>query len=344
VGSRAISDRRRYVVHGLGVEIDLDWAALAESADRLLRHFATDYFPPGFNAVFGQIRPYEQSEVLRSLSPTASRLDSASGLLEIYHENERFWLVDERWGLTEINLLKGQWRSWVLPHASMDPVQCVEHAILWPMAQVLRPKGLHLLPAVSIARSGWAALILTPFNIEPELRALIDAGFQVIGQRWTAMREEEGRISLLHLPGLVQPMTSPRLKHRHGAGEIGQWVDLVEEHPDSFRHHAFCDAVLLVEAGRRSESRLVPLSEPRARLCLRRDWPIAELHPSRKPGMLPAHLARQCRCAQMQLSREPGEIVSLIEEFRLLRPTVSVNPRLNTIFSAASAPRELNAL
>jgi hypothetical protein len=221
VGSRAISDRRRYVVHGLGVEIDLDWAALAESADRLLRHFATDYFPPGFNAVFGQIRPYEQSEVLRSLSPTASRLDSASGLLEIYHENERFWLVDERWGLTEINLLKGQWRSWVLPHASMDPVQCVEHAILWPMAQVLRPKGLHLLPAVSIARSGWAALILTPFNIEPELRALIDAGFQVIGQRWTAMREEEGRISLLHLPGLVQPMTSPRLKHRHGAGEIG---------------------------------------------------------------------------------------------------------------------------
>src|SRR5581483_10770081 len=108
-----------------------------------------------------------------------------------------------RWGLSELNLLKGQFRSWVLPHPSIEPYRVFEMAVLWPLAQLLRAKGLHLLPGISVARSGWGMLLISPFSIELELSALVRAGFKVIGQHWTILREEDNRVAMLHLPGQI---------------------------------------------------------------------------------------------------------------------------------------------
>src|SRR5262249_54224378 len=160
--------------------------------------------------------------------------------MELYEEGERFWLIDDRWGLTEMNLLKGQFHSWILPHPSIEPGAVVQDAVIWPLAQLLRVKGLSLAPAMSIVRDGWGMLILSHFNIEPELSLLVRNGYKVIGQQWTALREEDGRVAMLQMPGEVQRLPAPQLR----AGSIEQtsaWIDLTAETPGCAQNHAFCD-------------------------------------------------------------------------------------------------------
>ena len=75
-----------------------------------------------------------------------------------YSLAEKHWIVDDRWGVCEIDLLKHRWRSWVLPNPSLDPVHLAEAAVLWPMAQLLRSRGVEIVPAISVERAGWGAL------------------------------------------------------------------------------------------------------------------------------------------------------------------------------------------
>jgi hypothetical protein len=227
----------------------------------------------------------------------------------MFEDGERFWLVDDRWGMAEINFLKGQWRSWVLPRPQFDPVRCAEMAVLWPLAQLLRPRGVHLLPAAAAVRNGWAFLIICPFGVQPELTALIGSGYKLLGQRWTAVREEDGRLALLHMPGLIE----------HTAKHTTQrpaWVDLNERSLGAWQNHAFCDAVLIADAGRRPHASLKELDPPSAAARLRSAWPIIELHPNRRHSSLPAKLAQGCRCAELQLSRSPTELLPLLDSFR----------------------------
>jgi hypothetical protein len=280
----------RFAVHGPAVEVECFVPWLGPQVRRLLGPFAVADWPQGFVRVHGVVRPYEESDVMRHLSPAARPLPPTHDLLELYEDGERFWVVDERWGMGEINFLKGQWRSWLLPRPQSAPAECAEMAVLWPLAQLLRPRGLCLLPAASVERDGWAALLVCPFGVEPELAALQRDGYSVIGRRWTALREEDGRVALLHLPD--------------GAGG------------GRSRNHAFCDAVLVAEPGRRAHATLRELDASSAAAVLRRAWPIAELHPSRRHSALPAKLAHLCRCAGVQLSRDPGEFVRLLDALR----------------------------
>jgi hypothetical protein len=216
--------------------------------------------------------------------------------------------------MVEVNFLRGSWRSWVLPRPQLDPVRVAEMAVLWPAAQLLRPRGLYLLPAASAVRNGWAFLLLCPFGLEPELTALARSGYKIIGQRWTAVREEEGRLALLHLPGVVERGLAPRLG---GATSVGApWVDLNGQFLGSTQNHAFCDAVLVADAGRRAHTALTELGPADALHLLRQAWPIVELHPHRRHSPLPLKLSQQCRCAELQLSRGPTELLHLLDSFR----------------------------
>ena len=166
-----------------------------------------------------------------------------------------------------------------------------ESAVVWPIAQLLRTKGLHLLPAVSVARDGWAALIVAPFGIEPELGVLVDAGYAVVGQRWTAVREEDDRVALLHLPGWVERAVAPRLRYlgvdavQDGDGGDAR-VDLTAGNPLAQQNHAFCSVVLIAEPGRRPAAHLRDLPTAAAANMLRRSWPLVDLQPDRKAVQL----------------------------------------------------------
>jgi len=318
---------RRFALHGLAVEVECDVPAVDAEIARILGPFAVSDWPEGFTATSGVVRAYDTAQVTRHVSPTAWPLPPhrSLDLAELYEEEERFWLVDERWGMVEINFLKGSWRSWVLPRPQLDPVRVAEMAVLWPAAQLLRPRGLYLLPAAAAVRNGWAFLLLCPFGLEPELTALVRSGHKLIGQRWTAVREEEGRLALLHLPGRTERPTMPRPKTRFapraipgiaGDADDEAWVDLNGQFPGSTQNHAFCDAVLVAGPGRRARAALNELAPADALSLLRQAWPIAELHPHRRYGPLPARLSQQCRCAQVELSRSPVELLSLLDGFR----------------------------
>jgi hypothetical protein len=322
------SEVQRFAIHGLALELRCDLPGVLSEIHTLFHPFEVASWPDGFVPVVGTVEPFDAACVQRHVSPSARRFESIHQAVELYQDGDRFWLIDERWGMSEINLLKGQWRSWLLPHPTADATVCAETAVVWPLAQLLRAKGLHLLPAVSVARDGWGALILSSFGIEPELSALARNGYQIIGQRWTAVREEDGRVAMLHIPGWVERQTAPRLRYQGIEPAIGR-LDLNTEFSTSFQHHAFCDVALITEPGRRPQAHLRELGHSAAINVLKRAWPLVDLRPQHRAGQLPPRLAQSCLCAELQLSRDPQDLLRLLEGIRPPRPSspmVSLHP------------------
>jgi hypothetical protein len=332
---------QRYSIHGISASVRSHVPMLAPAIGRALGEFVVDAFPDGFHPTDGTLRLYDKAEVVRHLSPTAVAISDPREGLEVYQQDERFWLIDDRWGLVEINLLKGHWRSWVLPEPMVESDRVVEMAVLWPIAQLLRAKGLHVLPAAAVSRGNLGMLLVSPFSIEPELTALIRAGFRVIGQRWCALRDNEGRIEALHMPGRVERSPTPRLRSKATeeiaapAGLVGinsalpvrppattdrmggpRWIDLESEYCGSRAEHADIDTVILIDPGRRPTPNLRIIPPSSALPSLRRAWPIAELHPHRLAGQLPAKLSRRCRTYTARLSHRPQDLLDLLEANR----------------------------
>jgi hypothetical protein len=302
---------QRFALHetAIGVSSAIKW--LQPQIEHLLGDFRVQSWPQRVVPVTGTIWPYEQSHVLKHLSQNARRVATNSDLLELYEDEERFWLVDDRWGITEMNLLKGQWKSWILPSPAIDPFRVGQMAILWPMAQLLRARGLYLVPAASVAFGDRAYMILSPFGIEPELTTLIRGGYRVIGQSWTAIREEEGRFAMMNLPGQVERPIPPGMRLSCG-DPAPTWIDLNREYLGTEKQHGWCDAVLVVDPGRRPQAKVRPLDRAAAAQVLRAAWPIFELHPSRRHGQLPSRLAQKLPCYQLHLSREPRDLLKIL--------------------------------
>jgi hypothetical protein len=183
------------------------------------------------------------------------------------------------------------------------------------MAQLLRMKGLHLLPAASVVRNGFGILLLSPVDVTPELTSLVRAGCRVVGQRWTALREQDGRVEMLHLPGVVDRACSPHVRLMGGASATpatsSAWMDLSRAHLNCEQRRATCDGVFVVARGRRPAVHLRPLNGD-AQGAIRAAWPISELHPLRRHGQLPAKLATKSACYDVALSRDPDDIVGLL--------------------------------
>jgi hypothetical protein len=315
----------RFSVHGLAVEVMSGVPALGAEIQRALGCFEVPEWPAGFVPVQGAVLPYDERDVLRHVSPRAVRFSALDDPLELYAEEERFWVVDERWGMAEINLLKGQWRSWVLPGALVDPAGAAERAVLWPMAQLLRAKGLYMLPAISAVRDGWGVLILSGLGLRAELSTMMRAGYRLVGERWTALREEDGRVAMLHMPagtsregsaldvGCSMLSVERSLEVSSGTSNVQRDRYLM---PEPYVNHAFCDAVVLVSAVRRTRPRLVELPRAEATSVLRRAWPMPELHPQRRHSPMARLLARRCVVAEARLTQQRHDILWLLESLQ----------------------------
>lgn len=311
---RSAMTRRKLAVHGPVVDLECAVPELEVAVESMLGCFAVPGWPDGFVPINGSIQPYDQAQVTRHLSATARHLMRVDDLLDIYEEGERYWLADDRWGMCELNLLRGSWRSWILPAPRLDAVAIIEQAALFPLAQLIRSRGVYLLPSVSVVRDGFASLILSPFSVEPELMTLATAGYRLIGQRWTAIREEDGRLALLHMPGRVERSITPRLRSSSLAGDETEIA--IPQLQVASQNHAFCDAVLVAEPGRRPKAHVHEASQSEAIHLMRDAWPIIELHPTRRQSPLPGRLAQCCQIAQLQLSRNPKDLLSLLNSLR----------------------------
>lgn len=320
----------RLCLHGYAVQVLSDVPTLNWPIHHALGEFATPDWPDGFQPTSGHVAPYEQDVVMRHLSPHATPV-ATDDLTEIYEHGGRFWVVDDRWGLAEINLLKGAWQSWILPRPALPAWQVAEAAVVWPMAQLLRQKGLMIIPAVSLTLDGFGVLLLSPFGVEPELTALTAAGWRVVGQRWTALREEEGRVSMMRMPGRVERMAGPRYRATNGeaaSAHTPAWVDLTQERPGCSANHAFCDAVVVVDPARRGSATARAARGNGVVAALRKAWPIIDLHAGGGGAAthLPSVLAAGCAVVEAQLSRRPGDFVAILEKLRLSHPAAPPAP------------------
>jgi len=322
------SRSHRFAVHGHAVNLRCDVGPLDVQIDQLLGVFAENDLPEGFNPITGWVQRFDSTSVQRLISPSAEPFGGGKDLVELYRDGERFWLLDERWGIAELNLIKGQFRSWVFPRPTTDALRVAEMAIMWPLAQLLRFKGLHLLPAVSVARDGWGALIISPFNIEPELTAMLRSGYRIVGQRWTALREEDGKMAMLHMPGCVERGVAPTLRLA-GVNPMNTRVDLTSEFLGSQQNHAFCNAVFVTDPGRRPSADVRMLGHSAAVNVLRKVWPLVDLRPERRGWSVAARMTNYCRCGELQLSREPYDLLKQLDDFRM--------------FSSMSTPRRITA-
>lgn len=304
-------------VHGHAVRIHCDAPELNWPIHHCLGEFHTPDWPDGFSPIPGTLAPYDESVVMRHLSPDAVAIATGDELTEIYEHNERFWLVDDRWGLCELNLLKGEWNSWILRNPRVNNLEVVDAAVLWPMAQLLGLRGLSLVPGVSICRDGFGVLILSPVGLSGELADLIDAGWQVVGQRWTALQEDSGRVAMRSMPGAVERVNGRQLASAPGA--LRDWVDLLAENPAARANHSFVDAVVLIDAARRATASMKPIKGSMAIPAVKRAWPIFEVRPQSSGQQITTRLAAECTVFEGRLSRRSSDFVEAINSIASTR-------------------------
>lgn len=321
---------RRFAIHGVALDLSLDVAGFDSVIEHLLGDFAIGHPPIGVSPLRGALRPFAEAEVLKRISPRARLIGNTLAgqhrsfdSIEMFEDGDRYWIVDERWGIAEIDLLKGQWTSWIMPAATLEPRRCIEAAIQWPLAQLVQRRGIHLLPAVSVARGSIGTMCIAPFNLGPELNACIRAGYKLVGQRWTVLREQsqtatsasqrfDPSFELRQMPGWVDvperiswPLGSPRRGQEHV-------LDLAAENCGASRARADCNAILVIQPARRAASCVerVPSGRNAAQL-LRAVWPIIEAHPKQAKIVI-TRLATSCPVFQVTLSRDPQDLPRLL--------------------------------
>jgi hypothetical protein len=317
----------RFVVHGLAAAVRCAVPELSARIERDLESLAVASWPAGTTPVCGTIAPYCIDEVQRQLPAQATLVGRTEHNAEIYRADERFWIIDDQRGIAEINPLRGTWRSWILADQGWFPATQsapLEFALIWPAAQLLRNRELFILPAVSLAREGWGMLVICPFGLSSDIQPMVAAGFRLIGPRWTAMREEDDRLSLLYLPGTVQQTCSAAKRllatRIQSIGNKPRQIpldDIAATGMAAAQHQNFCDAVLVVEPTRRPVPQLRAVPTAHAPAALRRAWPMTELHPHRRQGRLPALLARHCQIFEAQLTPDPKHLLRFANAMRL---------------------------
>jgi hypothetical protein len=328
----------RCAVPELSARIEQDLEPLAAAA-----------WPAGTSPVCGTIAPYCVDEVQRHLPGQAALVGQTEHGAEIYRADERFWIIDDDRGIVEINSIRNTWRSWVVGEHGWSPASQsapLEYAVIWPAAQLLRNRELFIVPALSLSREGWGMLVLCPFGLDNDVQPLLNAGFRLVGPRWTALREEDGQLSLLHLPGTVRQTCSNARRSLptriQSIGTKPQRIPLDDAGLTTTaiaQHQSFCDAVLIVEPTRRPVPQLRGVPAAHAPAAMRRAWPMTELHPHRRQGRLPALLARHCQVFEAQLTPDPKHLLRFANAMRLgLAEGLAVKSRSAGNGATAHAP------
>ncbi len=277
------------LLHGQPIQLTIFPTAFDQTVTNLTLPFVSDDAIHRGGVLHGTVGPFKYDDIARRVSPVARLVAQLDEMTHLYALDERYWLVDERWGMCEINLLKRCWQSWVVPRPSIDPTAGAQAAIWWPLAALLRGRRVELIPALSVERDGWGALIFAPYSMDGELPALLNAGFKIIGRRWSVLCGTTGAIKLGHFPAADSSRAQP-------------W--------EAVRKTA-CRAIFIIEPGRWPRAKIrAPLD---AGAALRRVWPMIDLSSGRRRVVETTnHLARQCRCLSIQLSSYKSDLALVV--------------------------------
>ena len=265
-------------LHGHGVRLRIDHPVVARPAARVLATLAEEALP--FEPIEGEVADFVHKRVMRHVADDAVRVHPGEPghhpLYELFRSpaGDRWWQVDERWGLSEIDLVRGRWRSFVLPAPRIDAMRLFEATVWWPMAHLLAGRGLHLVPASSLAGpDGGGTLILSPGNDDREAAA---AGppVRVVGARWTAIRQDLRGLDLLAMPGSPLGSLDKRPLRLH--------TDVAYFSPrcQATCRRARCRQILIATPDRGDSISSTPILGTGRLAALRRAWPMPTLSPA----------------------------------------------------------------
>src|SRR5204863_3037627 len=121
-------------------------------------------------------------------------------------------------------------------------------------------------------------------SLEEELKSLIRAGYKIVGPRWTALREEDGRVALLRIPGSIQRDDALPSIATSGPG----WTDITARQPWAECRHAFASAVVAIAPARGAKVIGRQVEAEHATALIRHAWPMPDVTacatPSRRRG------------------------------------------------------------
>ena len=299
-----------FSLHGHGVRLVVDHPVVARPACRILAKLVEDVLP--FDPIDGEIVDFVHKDVMRHVDDDAIAVRPGDPehhpLFELFRSpaGDRWWHVDERWGLSEIDLVRGRWRSFVLPAPGIDAVRLFEATVWWPMAQILRGRGLHLVPAASMCDdAGNGTLLLSGSDPAPEVAAAGRNGWRIVGQRWTALREWNDGVEMLAVPGLTATSIGGRPLTLQSSGH---WYDASVG--AAGRRQATCKTVLLAEPARRPRSWACDMDATEARLSLRQNWPMPPI--GSMFNRMPTRLAASADVYRVRLDRSGDGILDLL--------------------------------
>ena len=294
-----------FQLHGHAVSLLVEPPAARSAALAVLDPLLVPALPAGTNVeVEGLVLPYDEREVLRRVSadarPVIEGEPQYDPAVELYRSPDaaRWWLVDGRWGLCEIDLLARSFRSFVLPEPAVDAVRLFEQCVYWPLAQLLRGGGLHLIPGLGLARNGRGALILCRGDLDREARAAKRRGVDVLGQRWVALRETPDGTGavLLPVPGRC-------------LNDAGRYGDASSR---TTSPGAGLDLVLVADPMRRGTAGESPLTTAEALRRVKDAWPLPPLHNAGPAATFPARLARNRPVHRCHLDRAGTGLLDLV--------------------------------
>jgi hypothetical protein len=299
-------------LHGHLVGLRVEHPLLRPTAAAILKRLA-EPDPPFKPAVSGQILPYDLDSVSRHLSNGATPvLPGEAGyhpLSELYAtpERDRWWLVDERWGLCEVDLVRGTWRAFVVPEPSLTIGRLFESTMWWPAAQLLRHHGLHLLPATALERTDGrrrgGVLVLANADLSRERAAWTQRGATVLGRYWSALRiEGDGRATLLPMPAMIDEQPTAPLRATVSKHNV----------PIVSRPTRPCplNDVLIAQTPRVHRPSISPLATRDAERLLGGIWPIA--HCGKTKNTMPEFLSRSITTYKLRLDRRGTGLSDLL--------------------------------
>ncbi len=294
-----------FCLHGQGVRLRVEHPLVAGPAADLLSQLAEDELP--FEPIDGAVCTYNGDDVLRRVDAEAVRVCPGDVAFHPLYElfrcpgGDRYWHVDERWGLTEVDLVRGRWRSHVLPEPRLDATRLFEATVWWPLSHLLAGHGLHLVPATSLAGSdGLGTLLLSPGGDDREAAA-VGPPIRLIGPRWTALREESRGIDLLTMPGTALGRSSRRPLRQHtdmvyfGSGDRLTC------------RRASCQNVYLAESQRDDVVTSTPILGRGTIAAVKRAWPLPTIHPASQRFI--QRLATTASVRRVRLARDGRRLI-----------------------------------
>jgi hypothetical protein len=334
VRSTALPFRGAYSIHGVPLLVDSDSESVLRAVENRLRGFLYDGpIPP--NPLTFQYRAGRSpgdvprtTELLFSSSwDTEFDIASMGGQLDIYRQDGCCWYDLHEYGYLLHDPAGGKLTGYLMEAAALNTALFSAYALLLPLSESLKYRGLFPIHASAVEKDGRAVLIpaLSGRGKTTCCLALVRSGYKSLSDDRPFLRERRGDSAVEALPFWDRfdvteatiaffPELRSWARSVAAPGRRKRPVDPELIYPGCLGEAAVPELILFPQATAQHENRAVPL--PKA-LALQEILPhsllVFDQMTSARQFQLLARLIDQADCYRLLLGRNPLELPALVD-------------------------------